>query len=270
MFIMLENKNTDPTSPEMEILNTADEVLDLRNQLLYERVGEEGMQALADHSSEKSYFDDLEAELTTDPESLALSALFEENDREQLSRDMFNGRGFQELNPIERQKVDGARVALDKHKDSVSALDNEALTAAARQRNELDTELNRVFVSKPKTGLKYDASRQKPGKFHVFADAASTGFYVGEKMIVLREVQVENNNDIAEARDGLRVVDTKTGMPIDMVKVSEDLGISKEDAQEWTKGQPLEPEQLAMLHEGLDDVKEYLHEHLSDPNTPRL
>jgi hypothetical protein len=272
-FLMSQNQNFEPTPLGLEAraLQLGAETFDLRNQLLYDRIGTEGMQALADHKAEKSFFADLEAEIPTTPEGLALSTLFEEQERNELSRDIFQGRSFDELDSLERHRLEQSQEALHEHRAAVEATHTGILSTAAQEQAQLDNELNRVF-NDTYTGFKYDGSRQTADKVTIHTDMNSASATRMGPIAFVQEVNLEKDTD-GNPKGALVVVplDITTGYPVDLLKLAEGGGhdISEEDLQEyreWSKGVPLEPEVVELLKDGLEKVKTYLEHHL-DPDT---
>jgi hypothetical protein len=265
---MSQNKNLEPTppSPEEKVLQLGSEVFDLRNQLLYERVGEEGMKALADRHTEKSLFDMLESETTT-PESLALSSLFREQALDELSRELFDGRGFHELNNFQRQRVEQSQHELDQHKvgDNVGM----AELKATGEKDQLDNELNRVFNTRL-TGFLFDGSQHKPDELNLRANRLNM-VHLGH-FIAVPGASVKLVDGEAKGFATTTLVEPDTGYEIDLTKLAKDMDLSSDEMDELKEFQgyagsmPLHKEQLEIIQEGLENTRAYLKDHL-DPRT---
>lgn len=272
MNIPKQNLEPTPPNPEAEILALNDEVFDLRNRLLFDRVGQDGMQALADSHAEKGLFDQLEASVVT-PESLALSTIFKDQAYNDLSREMFEGRNFSELTALERLRVEGAQRELDTHKAASGAMDVGAVNGATQEQEQLDIELNRVFNDQL-TGYLFDGSRQAPGKLDLYG-YRNTGIPMRDGMTAMPGLVVKEVDGKAKAVNTLDFVDAE-GQKIDMNRLAEEEHWPQDAKEEMARfeenmaGIEVFPEQVEAVQQGMQRVKAYLEQHL-DPtvNAPR-
>lgn len=94
-----DQSHEDTLSPEAKLLATAQEVAQLRSQVLAARVGEAGMTALQTREAEEAMLRQFQDELST-PETRALDESIAENDKIRalgaLSRKHFN-KDFDDL-----------------------------------------------------------------------------------------------------------------------------------------------------------------------------
>jgi len=272
-----------PDSPETKILQLNNDVLDLRNQVLFDRVGEDAMLAAADAeasvSSEKNFFDDLERSMASSTGAVALGEVFKENDLNELSQQMFEGKGLHELSLHERQRVEHAQAELDAHKQAVNGTESSEGLTVVEEKDGLDAELNRVFDDRIYV---YDARLQTPDTVNLYArrsgratiDAQGNVASTAEMHVDLGDItaiptaKITTVNGQVEATRSAKFVDKQTGHEVDFIKMAVDAGIPEEQVREEMQAyeavstDKLDSETIGAIQDGLLKVKTYLESQL--------
>lgn len=268
-MLMLSYESEHLPSPAEQALEIAAEVYDLRNRLLFDRVGQEGMQALADQLEGDDLFRQLETEVT--PQSLALESIFRAQEHEELSRDLFDNRSLSELDPMEKERVQTSAEALreQSHTDIYANANMTPVERAANERNKLDSELNRVYNTPVVSGFRYDGSRQGVDRVVLHDNNVMSMLTIPIDGVKLTyETVIEKINGQAQAQHVPVVIDEKTHLPLDLRRVMHDsLGSTEEDQREmaeWLQGHPCNDSEVKSIKIRLEGIKKYLEGQLQD------
>jgi hypothetical protein len=256
-------------SPAEQAIQLNTDIIDLRNQVLFDRVGEEGMEAMARHTAEQNLLGQLETPMS--PEGSELASALEGQELDELSRDMFNGRSFDELDPTDQERARQSIAALRQHSHSVHSDDDSGLlTRVSDESEQLDNEVNRVFNDPVISAFKYRVSAQTPDEVTIFTgDSMRLPFPGLEGIQVMPEIKLRKGELGAETVMVQTLIDDKTQLVVDGMRILSGYNLTddeRREMEEWLRGQVLEDDDMAVdIKDRLERIKSYLENHL-DPN----
>lgn len=264
-MLMVNQEAAHIPTPAERALEVAGEVHDLTNQLLFNRVGQEGMQAAADQTAADELLNHLEADLTVG--QVALESVFRDHDNEMASRELFDGRSFSELNPVDQERARTHAVARRKEEKLPEVLEEtspEKQVAIARK--QLDAELNRTFNTPVLSDFLYYGSQQDGNRVVLNAtDLAAVSLPLPGLKIKTRMI-IERVGGEAEARIAPVIIDEKTHRPIDILDIMRNNTplSERDDAEmvEWLQGYKTSDETVEDVTTRLEAVKNYLQDQL--------